>query len=51
MARRDVVENVLDTWTSDLEDEATVEGLLRALNYPDFKDVKMRVEKIIQMAT
>ena len=42
---------VLDSWTNDLDDEATVEGLLRALNYPDFKDVKMRIEKIIQMAT
>ena len=47
LARRDAVEFVLDSWIKEGQEDATVECLLLALNYPDFKDVKMRVESLI----
>lgn len=48
--RREVVQNILDTWTSTFRDDATVEVLLLALCYPDFRDLKMRVEKMIEQS-
>ena len=50
-ARRDVVQTVLDSWVSEAREEATLEILLLALNYPDFKDVKMRVERMVHLAS
>ena len=50
-ARRDVVQTVLDSWVSEGGEEATLEILLLALNYPDFKDVKMRVERMVHLAS
>ena len=50
-ARRDVVQTVLDAWVSEAGEEATLETLLLALNYPDFKDVKMRVERMVHLAS
>ena len=50
-ARRDVVQTVLDAWVSEAGEEATLEILLLALNYPDFKDVKMRVERMVHLAS
>lgn len=47
-ARREVVQNILDSWTSEFQDDATVEVLFIALCYPDFKDLKMRFEKMIE---
>ena len=47
-ARREVVQNILDSWTGEFPDDATVEVLLTALSYPDFKDLKMRFEKMIE---
>ena len=48
-ARREVVNKVLDDWVKECDDEATVEVLLTALNYPDFKDVKLRIESLIHL--
>jgi len=48
-ARREVVSKVLEDWVKECEDEATVEVLLTALNYPDFKDVKLRIETLIHL--
>ena len=46
-----MVQTVLDAWVSETGEEATLETLLFALNYPDFKDVKMRVERMVHLAS
>ena len=46
-----MVQTVLDAWVSEAGEEATLEILLLALNYPDFKDVKMRVERMVHLAS
>lgn len=48
-ARREVVHKVLEEWIKECDEEATVEVLLTALSYPDFKDVKLRIEKLIHL--
>ena len=48
-ARREVVHKVLEEWIKECDEEATVEVLLTDLSYPDFKDVKLRIEKIIHL--
>jgi len=49
-ARREVVQSVLDSWIEECRDDATVEVLLVALSYPDFKDMKMRIEGMIELS-
>ena len=49
-ARREVVQSVLDSWIEECRDDATVEALLLALSYPDFKDMKMRIESMIELS-
>jgi hypothetical protein len=44
-----VVHKVLEEWINECNEEATVEVLLTALSYPDFKDVKLRIEKLIHL--
>ena len=47
LARREVVESLLDSWLRFSEEEATLEVLLTALSAPDFKDIKMRIESLV----
>ena len=46
-ARRDLVLALLEAWVERCQEDATVEVLLTALSHPNFKDVKLRVEKLI----
>merc|ERR1712210_448184 len=48
-ARRTLVLDLLDCWVEKCEGSATVEALLTALSHPNFKDMKLRVEKMINM--
>ena len=47
MARREVVESLLDSWLDHSQEDATLEVLLTALSAPDFKDIKMRIESLV----
>ena len=49
-ARRELVVVLLDTWVDKCQEEATVEVLLAALDHPNFKDVKLRIEKLINLS-
>merc|ERR1712083_298598 len=49
-ARRSLVLDLLDCWVEKCERSATVEALLTALSHPNFKDMKIRVERMINMS-
>ena len=54
MARREVVETVLEDWLelcqeNQEEHTASLEVLLTALSTQDFKDIKMRIESLVKL--
>ena len=47
-ARRAVLNKIMEEWVTVQKKEPTVRRLMRALSVPEFMDVKLRVETLLE---
>ena len=47
-ARRAVLNKIMEEWVAVQKKEPTVRRLMRALSVPEFMDVKLRVETLLE---